>query len=75
MPVGSGAKIQANASSITTNTSNISTNTSGVSSNTTAINASGNAVRDLAIASGNKAYDTSIAVSLPVGSGAKFKPM
>ena len=41
LPVGSGAKIQANTSSIT--------------SNTTAINASGNVVRDLAIASGKKA--------------------
>ena len=59
LPVGSGAKIQANTSSITTNT--------------TAINASGNAVRDLAIASGNKAYSTATAASLAVASGAKIQ--
>ena len=59
LPMGSGAKIQANTSSITTNT--------------TAINASGNAVRDLAIASGNKAYSTATAASLAVASGAKIQ--
>ena len=59
LPVGSGAKIQANTSSITTNT--------------TAINASGNAVRDLAIASGNKAHSTATAASLAVASGAKIQ--
>ena len=59
LPVGSGAKIQANTLSIT--------------SNTTSINASGNAVRDLAIASEIKPMTLPLLPRCPLVAELRYK--